>query len=120
MLSSVKYSLKKLLIFSSYTSIFLSPYILNILLQQQINKNSKSIRLNIFNSLKSNKSKRNFIFLSKSVSENIIKPENNSKESIVPFSSVSQIENISSVVLNIVSNSIASIEKLSQIDLNYP
>jgi hypothetical protein len=51
--------------------------------------------------LKSKRVNKNYTFSSKLDSENIIKPENNSKESIIPFSSVSQIKKRSSVLLKI-------------------
>lgn len=51
------------------------------------------------------------------VSENRIRPLNNSSESISPLLSISQITKTLSLAPKIYSNSVKSIEKLSQTDL---
>lgn len=63
--------------------------------------NSKSIEDKLSNSFRSNKSNKNLIVSSNLASENKAIPLNNSKASINPLLSVSQITNALSLALNI-------------------
>mmetsp|Transcript_3545 Transcript_3545/g.328 ORF Transcript_3545/g.328 Transcript_3545/m.328 type:complete len:112 (+) Transcript_3545:355-690(+) len=80
--------------------------------------NSISTKAKESSSLKSNKSNKNLILSSNLVLENNVIPLNNSNESIRPLLSVSHMTKALSLRPKICSNSLRSMEKLSQILLN--
>ena len=87
---------------------------------QQLIMNSKSIKDNELSSLKSKRSNKKRIFSSNLASEKITSPEKSSSASISPFLSVSKMTKLDSEAPNICSNSVKSIEKLSQTLLKEP